>query len=180
MNESRVAAVVLSVLLTTACGGLTTVSPAAPSAMTQTSVVAVTTPPTAQTPTPAPTHSVGPDVPAGLVSSVQVITGAVGPLSDDNPPCYVERYACEKYRFTMRNDGAVEVTLAWQGGERAMLVQLYRAGAGLVHEDLAPRGGTPTITFRRTDITAMEYELRIVNMEPAATHPFTLTLTTWQ
>ena len=40
--------------------------------------------------------------------------------------------------------------------------------------------GAPTITFRRTDIPAMDYELRVVNMEPAVTHPFTMTLTTWQ
>jgi hypothetical protein len=96
------------------------------------------------------------------------------------PPCYLERYACEKYRFAMQRDGAVEVTLTWQGGERAMLIQLYRAGAGLVHEDLAPRGGPPQITFRRTDIAAMDYELRVVNMEPNTAHAFNLTLTTWE
>ena len=66
------------------------------------------------------------------------------------------------------------------GGARAMLIQLYRAGAGLVHEDLAPRDSAPTITFRRVGLEPMEYELRVVNMEPNATHPFTLTLTTWQ
>lgn len=80
----------------------------------------------------------------------------------------------------MPRNGAVEATLSWEGGARAMLIQLYRAGAGLVHEDLAPRDGAPTITFRRVDIEAMEYELRVVNMEPAVTHTFTLTLTTWQ
>jgi hypothetical protein len=80
----------------------------------------------------------------------------------------------------MDRNGAVEVTLTWEGGERAMLIQLYRAGAGLVHEDLAPRGGPPTIAFRRTDITAADYELRVVNMEPATTHAFNLTLTTWK
>jgi hypothetical protein len=107
------------------------------------------------------------------------MNGSIGPLSGA-PPCYLERYTCEKYPFTMHANGAVEVTLAWQGGERAMLVQLYRASAGLVHEDLAPRGGPPQITFRRVDITPMDYELRVVNMEPAATHPFTLTLTRWE
>jgi hypothetical protein len=48
-----------------------------------------------------------------------------------------------------------------------------------VHEDVAPRDGAPTITFRRT-LPALDYELRVVNMEPAVTHPFTMTLTTWQ
>jgi hypothetical protein len=109
-----------------------------------------------------------------------VIIGSVGPFVTDVAPCYVERYACERYRFTMNRDGAVEVTLTWEGGERAMLIQLYRAGAGLVHEDLAPRGGPPAITFRRTDIAAMDYELRVVNMEPTTTHAFSLTLTTWE
>jgi hypothetical protein len=79
----------------------------------------------------------------------------------------------------MGHDGAAEVTLSWQGGARAMLIQLYLAGAGLVHEDVAPRDGAPTITFRRT-LPALDYELRVVNMEPAVTHPFTMTLTTWQ
>jgi hypothetical protein len=79
----------------------------------------------------------------------------------------------------MEHDGAAEVTLSWQGGARAMLIQLYLAGAGLVHEDVAPRDGAPAITFRRT-LPALNYELRVVNMEPAVTHPFTMTLTTWQ
>jgi hypothetical protein len=95
-------------------------------------------------------------------------------------PCYVERYACEKYRFALQNEGAVEVTLSWEGGARAMLIQLYRAGAGLLHEDVAPRDGAPAITFRRVNLPAIDYELRVVNMEPGVTHPFTLTLTTWQ
>jgi hypothetical protein len=110
-----------------------------------------------------------------------MITGSVGPLASYQAPCYVGLYACERYRFTLLpQDAAVEVTLSWQGGARAMLIQLYRAGAGLVHEDLAPRGGTPTITFRRVGLEPMDYELRVVNMEPDATHPFTMTLTTWQ
>jgi len=164
-------------LLLTACGGFTNVSPTSPS---PTVSAQVSTTAAAQAPTPAPTHAVGPDVPAGMAPTRQVISGSVGPLSSYPAPCYVGLYACERYRFTMQHDGAVEVTLSWQGGERAMLIQLYRAGAGLVHEDLAARGSAPTITFRRTDITAMEYELRVVNMESAAAHPFTLLLTTWE
>jgi hypothetical protein len=128
---------------------------------------------------PTQTHAAGPDVPAGLLSTQQVINGSVGPLGSE-APCYVERYACEKYAFTLQRNGAVEVTLTWQGGERAMLIQLYRAGAGLVHEDLAPRGGAPQITFRRTDLPATDYELRVVNMEPTVAHAFNLTLTRWE
>jgi hypothetical protein len=183
MNEprglARRGAVAIGLSLSLAgCGGFTNVSPTAPSATsatltTQTSVPSI--------PAPAPTHAVGPDVPAGLAPTEQVITGTVGPLMSYPAACYVGLYACERYRFTLQpQEGAVEVTLSWQGGARAMLIQLYRAGAGLVHEDLAPRDGSPTITFRRVGLEPMQYELRVVNMEPAATHPFTLTLTTWQ
>ena len=176
MNEPRLVAVTLS-LLATACGGFTAVSPTAPSSM-------LSTPAASSQPTvpsaPAPTAAIGPEVPSGLMSSRQVIDGTVGPLTNYSGPCYVERYACEKYRFPLQKEGAVEVTLAWQGGARAMLIQLYRAGAGLIHEDLAQRDGSPTITFRRVSLPAIEYELRVVNMEPTVAHPFTLTLTTWQ
>src|SRR5258705_6631526 len=178
MTEPRVVAAAGLSLFLAGCGGLTTVSPTAPSATfaTQTSVS-----PTPSTPAPAPTHAVGPDVPAGTVPSQRVFTGTVGPLTGYAAPSYVGLYACERHRFTLLpQDDAVEVTLSWEGGARAMLVQLYRAGAGLVHEDLAPRGGTPTITFRRVGLEPMDYELPVVNMEPAASHPLTLTLTTWQ
>jgi len=176
MNEPRLVAVTL-LLLATACGGFTAVSPTVPSSMLSTPTVS-SQPVVASA--PAPTAAIGPEVPAGLVSSRQVIDGTVGPLANYSGPCYVERYACEKYRFPLQKEGAVEVTLAWQGGARAMLIQLYRAGAGLIHEDLAQRDGSPTITFRRISLPAMEYELRVVNMEPTVAHPFTLTLTTWQ
>ncbi len=175
MTEPRVAVVGLSLLIT-ACGGFTSISPTAPSAAVSSQVSVTTSPP--GTP-PVPTHAVGPDVPAGLVPAQQVIAASVGPLANYSAPCYVERYACERYRFTMEHDGAADVTLSWQGGARAMLIQLYVAGAGLVHEDVAPRDGAPTITFRRT-LPALEYELRVVNMEQDATHPFTMTLTTWR
>jgi hypothetical protein len=176
MNEPRLVMVVLS-LLATACGGLTALSPTAPSPMLSTPA-ASSQPAVASA--PAPTHAIGPDVPAGLAPSQQVINATVGPLANYSGPCYVERYACEKYRFALQKEGAVEVTLAWQGGARAMLIQLYQAGAGLIHEDLAPRDGAPTIAFRRVSLPAIEYELRVVNMEPDVAHPFTLTLTTWQ
>jgi hypothetical protein len=174
MNEPGLVVVALS-LLVTACGGLTTLSPTAPSSMM--------TPAASQpslTPAPAPTRTIGPEVPSGLVPSEQVITATVGPLANYSGPCYLERYACEKYRFSLQREGAVDVALSWQGGARAMLIQLYRAGAGLIHEDLAPREGSPSITFRRISLPAIEYELRVVNMESDVAHPFTLTLTTWQ
>ena len=176
MNEPWLVVVPLS-LLATACGGLTTVSPTAPSSMLSTAAVP---PQTSVVPAPAPTRAIGPEVPSGLVSSQQVIDGTVGPLVNYPGPCYVERYACEKYRFVLQKEGAVEVTLSWQGDARAMLIQLYRAGAGLIHEDLAPRDGSPTIAFRRVSLPAIEYELRVVNMEATVAHPFTLTVTTWQ
>jgi hypothetical protein len=175
MNEPGLVVVALSLLLT-GCGGLTALSPTAPSSMlspTASSQLSVT-------PAPAPTPAIGPEVPSGLVPSEQVIAGTVGALANYSGPCYLERYACEKYRFSLQREGAVEVTLSWQGGARAMLIQLYRAGAGLIHEDLAPRDGSPTIAFRRVSLPAIDYELRVVNMEPNVAHPFTLTLTTWQ
>lgn len=174
MNEPRLVMVALS-LLATACGGLTALSPTAPSAMLSTP--AASSPPSVAS---TPTHAIGPDVPSGLIPSQQVIHAAVGPLANYSGPCYVERYACEKYRFALQKEGAAEVTLSWEGGARAMLIQLYQAGGGLIHEDLAPRDGSPTIAFRRVSLPPIEYELRVVNMEPDVAHPFTLTLTTWQ
>jgi len=173
MNEPWLVMVGLS-LLATACGGLTALSPTAPSPMLSTAASSPSSLPS------SPTHAIGPDVPSGLVPSQQVINATVGALANYAGPCYVDRYACEKYRFALQKEGAVEVTLAWQGGARAMLIQLYQAGAGLIHEDLAPRDGAPTIAFRRVSLPAIEYELRVVNMEPDVAHPFTLTLTTWQ
>jgi hypothetical protein len=81
----------------------------------------------------------------------------------------------------MQKDGAVEITLTWQGAPRAMLIQLMRVSGGIVQEDIAPVDGPPLISFRRTGITPQDYEIRVVNMDPTiATQPFTLDLTTWQ
>jgi hypothetical protein len=180
MNEPRLVVLCVSLLLS-ACGGLTNLSPAAPSAIVS-APAASSQPSNGATTgtTPAPIHAIGPEVPTGLVPVQRIITGSVGPLANYPASCYLERYACETYRFTLQNEGAVEVGLSWDGSARAMLIQLYRAGAGLIHEDLAPRDGSPTISFRRVNLPAIDYELRIVNMEPHAAHPFTLTLTTWQ
>lgn len=150
----------LSLLCTVGCGG-TTLIPTSPSPVIASPVA----------PAPSPTPAPGP--------AQQVITGSVGPLRTGTPPCYLERYSCEVYGFSMRRDGAVEVTLTWEGGARALLIQLYEAGSRLVHEDLAPRGGPPHIWFRRTDLDARDYELRVVNLEPGTTIPFTLTLMQW-
>lgn len=175
MTELRGVVLALS-LLVTGCGGLTSVPPTSPSAFAavQPSATAMTVT------TPAPAHTIGPDVPAGLASATQVISAAVGPLASYGGPCYVGLYACERYRFTLQRQGAVEVTLSWQGSPRGMLIQLYRADAGLVHEDVAPRDGAPAISFRRVGLEPMDYELRVINWEPQSTHPFTLTYTTWQ
>jgi hypothetical protein len=179
MNEPRVAAVAFALLCTAGCGGLTSVSPTSPS--TVTSAVPTVTATTTVTGAAQPTHAVGPDVPGGLTASQQQFSGTVGPIASYAAPCYEQQYACEKYGFTLANDGdAVEVTLAWQGGARAMLIQMYRTGGQLVHEDLAPQGGSPTITFRRTDLPGGPYELRVVNMEQNVAHPFSLSVTTWQ
>ena len=175
MTEPRGIVLALSFLVT-GCGGLTTLPPTSPSAF----AAVQPSPTTATFTTPVPAHTVGPDVPAGLAPTTQAINGTVGPLASYAAPCYVGLYACEKYRFTLQRQGAVEVTLAWAGSPRGMLIQLYRADAGLVHEDVAPTNGAPTITFRRVGLEPMEYELRVVNWEPQATHAFTMTLTTWQ
>jgi hypothetical protein len=72
------------------------------------------------------------------------------------------------------------VTVEWQGGARDLMIQLYRADIGIVHEDLAPRGSAPRITFRRPDLAAMDYQLRVVSMQKDAAVPFTLTYTRWE
>lgn len=150
----------LTLLCTVGCGG-TTLIPTTPSP-----TIASLAPPAA-----AP--------PSAAAATEQVITGSVGPLRNGTPPCYLERYSCEVYGFSMRQAGAVEVTLTWPGHERAMLIQLYETGSRLVHEDLARRGGPPVISFRRPDLDAGPYELRVVNLEPGNTIPFTLTLMKW-
>jgi hypothetical protein len=152
----------LSLLFTVGCGGSTLI-PTSPSASVSTQAPA----PSASSPT------------VEQSPSEEVITGSVAPLRSGATPCYVQRYSCEVYGFTMRNDGAVEVTLTWEGGERALLIQLYEKGSRLVHEDLARRGAPPRISFRRTDLDARDYELRVVNYDGVNTIPFTLTLKLW-
>lgn len=109
--------------------------------------------------------------------AAQVITGTVDPLAAGGPRCYLGLYSCEVYNFSLASSGGVDVALAWEGGDRDMLVQLYRADVGLIHEDVAPRGGASRITFRRPDLTAMDYQLRVVSLQKDAAIPFTLTYT---
>ena len=175
MNRFGIVAVALSLVITASCSGLPTVEPTgrlsalglAPSRVPAPSVVpavSVTASPTA----PAPA--------ASLPVSVQT-GGTVGPLLDGAPPCFADRYPCETYDFSLVREGSIEVTMTWEGPPRAMLVQLYWAGEGLAHEDVAPRNGPSRIWFRRPLMEAANYRLRVVSLEPESTIPFTLTLT---
>lgn len=114
-----------------------------------------------------------PSAPTG--PAPQVISGTVDPLAAGSPRCYLGLYSCEVINFSLASSGGVDVTLAWEGGNRDMMVQLYRADVGLIHEDIAPRSGTSRITFRRPDLSAMDYQLRVVSLQKDAAIPFTLT-----
>ena len=158
--------IVSSLLLTLGCSGATALNPTGPSPAPADMRPAAAGPPAA----PAP------GVPTTPPNS-QTVTGVVGGPVSSPQSCYFGR-PCELYPFTLTEDGGVEVTLTWEGHERALMIQLYRAPNFLVHEDLAPRGSAPRITFRRTDLQAMDYELRVVNIDNAgAAVPFTLTFT---
>jgi len=139
----------LSLVFVTSCGGMTALSPAGPSS---------------------------PPAPTGVTPLARVITGAVGPLGDGTPPCFADRYRCEVYGFALEREGPIEVTLEWEGAPRAMMVQLYWAGEGLAHEDVAARSGPSLISFLRPRMEAANYRIRVVSLEPATTIPFTLTV----
>jgi hypothetical protein len=161
MNAPGVVAAGLSLVFITSCGGMTTLSPISPSS-TLAPTVSPTAPPTA---------------PAGSLPIFRLISGTVGPLLEGTPPCFADRYACEVYGFSLLQEGSIEVTLTWEGSPRAMRVQLYWAGEGLAHEDVAPRDGPSRISFQRPRMEAASYRLRVVSLEAASTIPFTLTLT---
>ncbi len=164
MREPKVAAIILSLLFTVGCSGMTGMVPTGPSASLSMSQSVFSLPPSADSgPTPTP----GP--------APQVVTGTVAPLAAGGPRCYLGLYSCEVYNFSLASSGGVDVTLAWDGGDRDMMVQLYRADVGLIHEDVAPRGGASRITFRRPDLAAMNYQLRVVSLQKDAAIPFTLT-----
>jgi len=142
---------------------MTTVSPVGPSA-----TVGERTLPSA--PPSLPTPPTGTPLP-------RVLSGAVGPLGEGSPPCFADRYPCEVYDFALEREGPIAVTLTWDGEPRALMVQLYWAGDGLAHEDVAPRTGPSRISFMRPRMEPVSYRLRVVSLEPGSTIPFSLTLT---
>ena len=155
MAYAPLALISLSLLFITSCGGMTALSPTAPSAaFAQTAAAGTSAAPTAQT-----------------------ITGVVRSVRDGAAPCWADRYPCEVYDFTLSQAGAIEVAVTWEGQPRALMVQLYWAGEGLAHEDVAPRTGPSTINFRRPLMEAANYRLRVVSLEPENTIPFALTIT---
>jgi hypothetical protein len=154
-----------SSLFLVSCRGLTSMSPTAPSAAFSQTI-------TATAPSAAPVPSPGP-APA---PAAQTITGVVRSTSSGAAPCWADRYPCQVYDFTLSQAGAIEVTLTWDGQPRALMVQLYWAGEGLAHEDIAPRTGPSRISFRRPLMEATGYRLRVVSLEPENSIPFSLTL----
>jgi hypothetical protein len=171
VREPKVVALILSLLSTVGCGGMTAMVPTGPSSPFASARVS-SVPPQA---TAAPLTPAGPAVPAA-----QVVTGIIQPLSVPGERCYFNLYACEAFNFSLAADGGLEVTLAWEGGARDMMVQLYRADIGIIHEDLAPRDGASLISFRRPDLAAMDYQLRVVSMQKDAAVSFTLTYSPWE
>ena len=165
MNGPGLALVSLSLLIITSCGGVTTLSPTAPSAAFSQTTAAVSLP-------AAPVPSPGP----APVPAAQTITGVVRSIGAGASPCWADRYPCQVYDFTLSQAGAIEVTLTWEGQPRALMVQLYWAGEGLAHEDIAPRIGPSRISFRRPLMEATGYRLRVVSLEPENTIPFSLTI----
>jgi len=160
-------AVILSSLFIASCGGMTNLSPTAPSTAFPSAAGTTASPaPPAASPSPVPAP----------VQAAYTINGVVGSVGSGAAPCWAERYPCEVYDFTLAESGAIEVTLTWDGQPRALMVQLYWAGEGLAHEDVAPRTGPSRINFRRPAMDAASYRLRVVSLEPGSSIPFQLTL----
>lgn len=155
-----------SSLLIASCGGMTALSPTAPSSAAFSQTIAPTASPAAPVPSPGPAP----------VPAAQTITGVVRSIGSGASPCWADRYPCQVYDFTLPQTGAIEVTLAWDGQPRALMVQLYWAGEGLAHEDIAPRTGPSRISFRRPLMEAASYRLRVVSLEPENAIPFSLTI----
>jgi hypothetical protein len=162
MTGIRAAFMLLSLVVTVSCGGMSALSPVSPSA----TVVPGVTGPSPVAPTPR----------AGLPTT-RAISGVVGPLRDGTAPCWADRYPCEVYDFALLEPGSIAVTVNWEGQPRDLMVQLYWAGGGLAHEDVAPRTGPSSISFRRPMMEAASYRLRVVSLAPTATIPFALTIT---
>lgn len=163
MNRPGVVAISLSLVILTSYCGISTLSQTGP-----TSTGARFVAPAAPLAVPAT---------AEFRPAVRVISGAVGPLVQGTPPCFAGRYPCEVFELSLPRPGPIEVALTWVGAPRAMLLQLYWAGEGLAHEDVAPRAGPSRIWFQRPMMEAAAYKVRVVSLEPANRIPFTLTLT---
>jgi len=161
----RTAALIFSSVFLASCGGLTSLSPTAPSAAFSQSMTAAAAP---AVPAPSPDPA--------LVPASRTVYGVVGSVNSGAVPCWADRYPCEAYDFTLSQPGAIEVTLAWDAEPRAVKVQLYWAGEGLAHEDIAPRTGPSRISFRRPMMEAANYRLRVVSLEPDHSIPFALTV----
>jgi hypothetical protein len=164
-HRRTIALLCCSSFLSVSCGGLTALSPTAPSSAFSQSIATAAAPAVpAPPPDPAP-------VPAS-----RTVHGVVGSVNSGAIPCWADRYPCQTYDFTLSQPGAIEVTVTWDGEPRAVKVQLYWAGEGLAHEDIAPRTGPSRITFRRPMMEAASYRLRVVSLEPDLTIPFSLTV----
>lgn len=164
MNRPGVVAVSISLVVLTSYCGMTTLSQTGPSS-------------TAALLPRVPTAPFAGLAPAAYEPASRVITGTVGPLREGTPPCFADRYPCEVFDLSLPRPGPIEVALTWLGAPRAMLVQLYWAGEGLAHEDIAPRAGPSRIWFQRPMMEAAAYKVRVVSLEPASRIPFKLTLT---
>lgn len=171
MTSSGIVAAGLSLVFVASCGGQTTLSPTGPSLTVATMVTPTPNAPSIPTPMPTPMPTPAPAAPSIPIS------GVVGPLIDGAAPCFADRYACEVYDFSLARAGSIEVMLTWEGPARALMVQLYWAGEGLAHEDVAPRTGPSRISFTRPRMEAAHYRVRVVSLEPGSTIPFTLMLT---
>lgn len=172
VREPTVVAIILLLLSTVGCSGMTAMMPTGPSASLSASQ-AVLSQAASQT-----LSSLAP--PATQAPAPHVIVGTVNPVAVAGPRCYLGMYSCEVYAFSLASDGGVDVTLTWEGGQRDFMIQLYRADLGLVHEDLAPRSGPSRITFRRPDLAAMDYELRVVSLQRETAIPFRLEFSHWE
>jgi len=111
-----------------------------------------------------------------MARAAETITGVVSALQPGVAPCWANRYPCEIYDFMLAQAGPIEVTLTWEGQPRALMAQLYWAGEGLAHEDVAPRTGPSMINFRRPMMEATYYRVRVISLEPDQAIPFALTI----
>jgi len=161
MSTSGGLGIIIALACVTSCGGVAALPPTGPSP--------------AGAPASAPEPPAAPAPPAA--ARTRVIGGSVGPAVEGSGPCFADRYPCEVFDFVLEREGPIEVTLTWDGAPRALLVQLYWAGEGLAHEDVAPRNGPSRISFVRPRMEAARYTVRVVSLEPARAISFTLALT---